>query len=795
MRVRSFKNRLLILIVTLMALAQGVTIVLALADLSQRVQDESARQLLASRVLLDQLLTNRATQLDSASRVLVADFAFREAVATNDHDTILSALTNHAGRINADMAVIYDVEGQPIANTLESLGTAVGRLSLPEDLTTDALTPVYAVIDQRAYELVFAPVRAPQVIGWVALGFRLDAALAELLKKQSGSDVSFVVQGGGAQQVVVSTLPATVLKSPDMGMSDGAPDGDGVPRGMLLNDQEYLTLRVPLDTQNGRIDLVVQRSLDEAMQQYRQMRLALLLIGGAALLGAIVVAWLTGRSAIRPLSKLVAAAQRVEAGDYQRGIDVSGGEEFEQLAQTFNTMQLGIREREARIVQQANHDALTGLPNRTALRNALRQQASMPTLSVALLDIQRFRDINASLGHSMGDQLLCALAEYLKNSCGSAVQIARVGADQFAVAMPLHDSQMMHRMLLLSEELQQGLPVADLRININLLVGISEWRAPRVAVDDWLRQADVALLEAKEHGSAITTYQASHDAEHRRRIMLVSELRRAIAEGSLSLMYQPLVQMTNRDPVSFEALVRWTHPTLGPISPAEFIPLAERASVVGDLTRWVLGAAITQLGQWRKQGFETEVAINLSAADMTDPALVPNLLALLREHDVPTRQLILEVTESAIMNDPQLAAQAMQQLRSLGIRFAIDDFGTGHSSLAQLHALPVDELKIDRAFIMNVDTSASNAAIVQATTELGHSLGLKVVAEGVETPEVWSALLRLGCDLVQGYFISRPMPAAAVVEWTRNQRMNLSQVIHDAAQDGTLSDIRSRFPG
>jgi diguanylate cyclase (GGDEF)-like protein len=791
--VGSFKNRLLILIVTLMALAQGVTIMLSLNYLDQFVRTDSARQLSATRLNLDQLLKDRATQLDSASRVLVADFAFREAVATGDLPTILSALTNHANRIKADMAVIYGMDGQPVATTLPGGVDSVSRFPLPEDGDAD-IDPVFVVMANRPFELVFAAVRAPDLIGWVALGFSLDTALAAQLSKLANTEVSFVVRNPeGTDAQIISTLSEAggreLLSSVNSLLNTGEPV---ITR---MNNLEYLTLSAPLEAQNGRVELVVQRSLAEAMTDFRQMRLALLLIGGAALLGAIFVAWVAGRSAVRPLGQLVEAARRVEAGDYQQGVDISGGEEFEQLAHTFSSMQLSIREREARIVQQANHDALTTLSNRAALREYLHGVISHePNLSLVLLDVQRFRDINASLGHGIGDQLLCALAKRLTHLVGVKQQVARVGADQFAVVLCMHDSQAMHRMLTLAEELQQGLLVDGLRLNVGLHVGISEWRTPRVSVDDWLRQADVALLEAKERGPAVVTYQASHDADHRRRITLVSDLRRAIAANGLTLMFQPLVQMTDRDPVSFEVLVRWTHPTLGPISPAEFIPLAERALVIADVTRWVMRAAIAQLGQWRRQGFETEIAINLSAADITDPGLTQNLLSLLREHDVSSKQLILEVTESAIMHEPQLAAQTMQQLRMLGIRFAIDDFGTGHSSLAQLHALPVDELKIDRAFITDLERSISNTAIVQATTELGHSLGLKVVAEGVETIEVWNVLMRLGCDLVQGYLVSRPMLAEAVVEWTRAQRASQTQSRANATQDGTLSDIRSRIP-
>jgi len=287
-------------------------------------------------------------------------------------------------------------------------------------------------------------------------------------------------------------------------------------------------------------------------------------------------------------------------------------------------------------------------------------------------------------------------------------------------------------------------------------------------------------------------YQPSHDADHQRRILLVAELRQALANNSLALHYQPLVNMTDRAVVGFEALLRWAHPTLGNISPAEFIPLAERASVLPDLSHWVLRTAIAQLGQWQRSGIDAEIAVNLSAADFADGELPARVLALLREHSAPATRLLLEVTESTIMLEPQLAAQVMQQLRTAGVRFAIDDFGTGHSSLAQLNALPVDELKIDRAFVMNIERSNSNVAIVRTTIELGHSLGLKVVAEGIETPEVWATLLRLGCDMAQGYFISRPMPADAIPGWVRGQGQQLARTLSSAEQAGIISSLRGR---
>jgi diguanylate cyclase (GGDEF)-like protein len=783
----SFKNRLLILIVSLMALAQGVTIVLALASIRSAVRAESIRQLTATRAMLDDTFAAKARLLHAAADVLVADFAFKEAVATADPGTMQSALANHARRVNADLAVLYAADGRVLAATSAELALQAGTgMPLPQAGNAAA----FAVVGGRPYQIVFSPLRAPETIAWVVFGFALDRPLAQQLAALAGTEVSFVFHERNASSGTISTLAAP-LADQLAAVIAGHPDS-AAPELQTLGDQQFLTLSAPLRAQAGTLRLVVQRSQPTAMAQFRQIRTMLLLIAGAALIGAIIVALFAGRGAVRPLDMLVTAARQIERGYYCDDIQIEGGEEFRRLAGTFNAMQEGIREREARIVQQATHDALTGLPNREGLRELLAALPPSAVCSVGLIDVHRFRDINASVGHQVGDQLLQALAVRLARLSGEANSCARVGADQFVVVMPLHDSGLLHRLLVVADELRSGLALGELRLSVDIRAGVSEWRLPRVPVENLLRQADVALLQAKEQANVAVAYQASHDADHRRRVLLVAELRHALTSGGLALNYQPLVNMTDRTAVGFEALLRWAHPTLGNISPAEFVPLAERASVLPDLSRWVLSTAIAQLGEWRRAGLDFELAVNLSAADFADGGLPARVLALLGEHQVPAARLLLEVTESAIMREPQLAAQVMQQLRTVGVRFAIDDFGTGHSSLAQLHALPVDELKIDRAFVMNLDRSPSNLAIVRTTIELGHSLGLKVVAEGIETPEVWSSLLRLGCDLAQGYFISRPMPASAVPEWTRVQREQLAHALNVAEEGGRLASLRSR---
>ncbi|MET0293166.1 MAG: EAL domain-containing protein [Steroidobacteraceae bacterium] len=787
---KSFKNRLLILIVALMAFAEGVTIVLALAYLRSGVEEQSAHQLATSRTVLDRTLADRAVQLRAAADVLVGDFAFREAATSGDSETVLSALRNHARRIDAGVAMLYSQNGRIVASTSPIPAGFDPHLDTGDSGLLGE--PAYVVLDRRPYQMVFVPLRAPEVVGYVALGFAVDEKLAEQLKAIAGSEVSFVSRDVGHGVAMVSTLAPDAASDLRSRFVDGG--FAGAPRHFEVAGESYLWQIGSLPAREGSIDVVMQRSLDDALATFRQMRIALLLIGAASLFAAIVVAWRAGSSAVKPLAALVSAADRMRQGRYDQAIGATGEGEFRQLAESFNSMQSAIREREVRIVEQATRDGLTGLLNRFAFQQWLSElRPSREPLTVVLFDVHRFRDINASVGQADADRMLCALAQRFVQLGSAPDRCARVGVDQFALALSDNDTGAQRLARLLADDLRHGLPVAGFHIVIELRAGIAEWRSTQGAAD-LLRQADVALANAKEANETCKVYLASHDEEQRRRVLLVSELRKAIATNALHLNFQPLVLMTTREAHSFEALVRWTHPQLGVISPSEFVPLAERASAVADLSRWVLANAIQQLGRWRREGVTVELAINLSASDMGDPELPARVLGLLQQHEVDARQLMLEVTESAIMHEPQRAALIMQQLRTAGVKFAIDDFGTGHSSLAQLTSLPVDELKIDRSFVINLERSSSNQAIVRSTTELGHILGLRVVAEGVETPEAWSSLLRLGCDFAQGYFVSRPMAGDDVPAWLETQRTRLSRVLAEAKQEGTVAALKLRPP-
>jgi diguanylate cyclase (GGDEF)-like protein len=579
---------------------------------------------------------------------------------------------------------------------------------------------------------------------------------------------------------VASTLP------PDSGAR--FPAASELPHITRLAAADYLSFARRLDVRGDSVEVILLKPLQDVLAPYREQRDAMLLIDGVALLLAALIGAVLGRSATRPIGELVRAAQRIERGQYGIAVDVAGGEEFRSLASTFNAMQSNIAAREADITYHAYHDPLTALPNRAFAKRTLEgligNGARDPGVALLLIELRNLADINASLGLQVGDEVLREAARRLQQNIAASETVARLGETQFLVIAPGCTAE---RAPLYAGQLvaviRGGFHLAGVSLDVRLACGVCLFPLHGESADELLQRVQVALEDADEARTRVALYRPGQDQEHRRRLALVTDLRRAIDQDQLSLVYQPKVAMASRSVRSLEALARWTHPELGAVSPAEFVPLAERTGGSRQLTNWVLGAAIRQMGEWRRQGLELDLAVNLSAPDVLDPDLSDEILRLLRRHQVDPTSLLLEITESAVMRDPQVAVRNMQWLRIAGIRFAIDDFGTGHSSLSQLSVLPVDELKIDRSFMSPADASA--VTIVTSTIELGHSMGLKVVAEGVENAAAWNLLRRLGCDFAQGYLISPPLAPAEVPGFVRQA----NQVLPDS--DSTVRQIRA----
>src|SRR5262252_8498353 len=766
----SFRNRLLVLIIGLVIVTQTVTLAAVLLSTRRTVEARAAEELRAGGALADHLIGFRAGQLANGVGVLAGDFGFREAVASGHTPTILSAARNHAQRIGADMVLVLDTHGRVLASTAaaadDAQGSAAGLLEAAAGLREQ---PNFRVFGAHSYQFFLAPVRTPETIAWVAMGFVADEALAARIRDLVGSEVAIVTHGGAGLTRVAATLhlPAGAV----------FPAASELPHISRLGGADYLSFARRLDVRGDSVDVILLKPLEDVLAPYRELRDAMLLIDGVALLLAAVIGAVLGRSATRPIGELVRAARRIERGQYGTAVDVAGGEEFRSLAA-----------READITYHAYHDPLTALPNRAlamrTLESLIRDGAREPGAALILIELRNLPDINASLGLAVGDEVLREAARRLQQNVAATDTVARLGEMQFFVIAPgctaerapLYAGQ-------LAAVIRGGFHLAGVSLDLRLACGVCLFPLHGESADELLQRVQVALEDADETRTRVALYRAGQDQEHRRRLALVTDLRRAIDEDQLSLVYQPKVAMASRSVRSLEALARWTHPDLGAVSPAEFVPLAESTGGSRPLTNWVLGAAIRQMGEWRRQGLELDLAVNLSAPDILDPDLSDEILRLLRRHQVDSTALLLEITESAVMRDPQVAARNMQWLRVAGIRFAIDDFGTGHSSLSQLSVLPVDELKIDRSFMSPADASA--VTIVTSTIELGHSMGLKVVAEGVENADAWNLLRRLGCDFAQGYLISPPLDPAQVPGFVRQA----NQVLPDS--DSTVRQIRA----
>jgi diguanylate cyclase len=432
-----------------------------------------------------------------------------------------------------------------------------------------------------------------------------------------------------------------------------------------------------------------------------------------------------------------------------------------------------------RLVRQALHDPLTGLPNRELFADRVGQairtgNRELRSAALLLLDLDRFKDINDTLGHHHGDQLLIQVGQRLCSALREVDTVARLGGDEFAVLLPGATAEGAGAVAdKLRVALQQPLSIDGIALDLDASIGISIYPEQGNDAAELLQHADVAMYVAKQTHVGFLTYDPAVDQHSPKRLALLGGLRRALERDELVLHYQPKADLGSGRVGSVEALVRWQHPEHGLLGPGEFILLAERTGLIHPLTHWVLDAALDQTAQWQRAGRRLSVAVNISTRCLLDLAFPDQVARQLAAWQVRPGLLVLEITESAVMADPARTLEVLGRLHTLGVGLAVDDFGTGYSSMAYLKELPVDELKIDRSFVSQMTTNPSDAVIVRSTIDLGHNLGLRVVAEGVETQHAWQELSALGCDIAQGYYLGRPMPAA-----------ELEQLLTESAQPG-----------
>lgn len=766
-----FATKLLLILAGLIVALQGagwVTVQVAVASSVERQLDDALK--VGARIW-SRLHEARQRQLLEQVAVLAEDFGFKQAIATQDGPTLDSLLDSADARVDAPFGAVLAADGSPLAMRLPDgvVLPAEGLAARVAEARGQGFSTGVVALGDGAATYALVPVFAPNLVGWLALGRPFGNAELDELRGVSGLLPSLLRGSGDGWRTVYGDWTAG---PDDAAALAGDPGEVALHRKDNRDPVQALRLSAAGETP---VYLVIKADRARAMSPYTTLQSRILWLSLGAALLAMGAAFLIGRRVSGPVGELARAAARIRRGEYAADLDVAGNDEFAALAGAFNAMQRGIAEREARIVYQTSHDALTALPNRERALLVLAQRLQDARLAggaLVLLDLRRFREVNDLLGHDHGDRALVAVAVRLRDAVRSDDLVARLGGDEFLVGLWDVDAESaMRHAEALVRGFGDGFEVdgAPLRLDADLgLVPFARDAAGTLPdARTLLRRAEIALDVGKRQGVTIARYRDGMDEQHLRQLAIIGELRGAIDGAQFQLAYQPKVDVASHRVRHAEALLRWTHPGLGRIGPDEFIPLAERAGLVGLLTRWVVDRACADMAGWNAAGLGLGVAINLSAIDLADPALPATILDAVRRHAVAPTRIIVEVTESAVLADLDRAIASLEALRAEGLVVSVDDFGTGQSSLAQLKRLPADELKIDKSFVLQLAPGGDDERIVESIVRLGHALGMKVVAEGVETAEGLDVLARLSCDVAQGYHFSRPLPAEALVAWLR----------------------------
>ncbi|WP_122575012.1 bifunctional diguanylate cyclase/phosphodiesterase [Pseudomonas viridiflava] len=734
------------------------------------VRTQAQAQLEVGSRVFERLIDLRGKRLRDAVQLLSADFGFRDAVASSDSSTIRSVLLNHGKRINASDMFLLGMDGVVIASTVPDVPEG-SKFVYDQALRTAKRSGQSVLIvpgGGTPHLLVESTVLAPLPIGRVVMGFTIDSDIAEELRSLSGLEVSFLTIEDGKAGNLISTQPEALHPGLIELMRSSSGGQMRVTEQSNLNFlSQTLMLANTGNSGDGQVLALLQSPLDKALQAFAPLDEKIFWISMAALLASLLGTLALARSVSLPVRELAIAAKRIGDGDYETPVNMARTDELGMLANAINTMQHGIAVREGQLAHNALHDNLTGLPNRALVMERLGSAiAAERPVALLYLSIENLSAINESSGTEGVEQLLLQVGQRLQSTLRAGDTVARLSANEFLLLL---DQTTSDGAVATGDALQRLFSepqrIDNHDIALECCIGITVYPENGNSAQELVNRAAIARKDAAFLPGRLQIYQDGRDLAHQRQISLIRDLRKAPQNGELMLHYQPKLDIRQGTVRQAEALLRWSHPQFGNVSPAEFIVLAERTGSIHLLTNWVIEEAMRQLAEWRKRGMVLQVSVNISADDLLGDDLAGFVVGLLKQYGVPAEQLVFEITESAIMSQPEKALAVLHKLRDCGISLSIDDFGTGYSSLAHLKRLPVQELKIDQSFVRDLDETSEDAVIVRSTIEMSHNLGLKVVAEGVEYQHSLDLLRRWHCDTAQGYLISRPLTAAAFETW------------------------------
>jgi len=775
-QIRSIQSKILILFIFLLLSVQLVSFFTTYKANQKFESAQLDNRLLTAKEVFTTQFENRRYYLSAFAQTAAQDYGLK-SMFQEDTSSLLVALNNHRKRINSDIAFAIEPSGIVIGQLVternkEGLkkikrGPEQGHtFSQKTWLTKEPTTQLFRSAE-NLYQLSFAPIKSgARTIGWIGFGYLIDSELANDFASLTGVNVGFLLKNDEQWQIVAnSKIPANISFSPEFATQVF----QGKTEAYISNN-----LAIGKVEQTELIAIMFKSKADllkNIQADWQQLLLLIALTLFLSLLGALGIA----KGITKPIKLLIIQVKSIAKGNYDQNVTIDDSLELKQLADEFNYMKQAVVEREKTISYRAYHDDLTDLPNRNALLKALTVWIEQHRGFILIqLNVLRINEINDTLGHKVGDQVILEVAKRLKNNAFSKENY-HLGDDNFALVVKEQSIDALIENLL--PELEHHYQYENVSLHLQYTMGIAKCHIDSgQSAAELLQKSNVALHQAKKQKLTFQIYDQEFDTNTIERLHLTNGLKTAIDEDQLVLYYQPKLSLSTMKLSHVEALVRWQHPEKGLVPPDSFISIAEKTGQMDALTRWVTLEAIRQYIVWQKAGNNIKIAINISAENLKDKSYSDFIIALKDRYQLPEHAITLEVTEDAVVADPEKATEILSYLKDHGFKLSIDDYGTGYSSLAQLKQLPVQELKIDRSFVQHLMTNQEDQTIVKSTIELAHNMGLSVVAEGIEDEATLIWLQAHQCELAQGYFISRPLPADTFDTWLKESEYGFDEI-------------------
>ncbi|MCD8522015.1 MAG: EAL domain-containing protein [Saccharospirillaceae bacterium] len=799
MRLNTFRTQILLFAAGLTALAALSILVLVLYSAGETIRNKVNNDLTAAVEVFKNTIDMRQQQLMTSAAILVSDFGFKQALASQDKETVASMLENHGSRIRSDLMFMVDVNARVTASTDSDVreGELFAYAPALAGALQGQISADFFVLGNHIYQLLLIPVQAPRVIAIAGVGFRMDERLARQLARSSGIDVTFVEQQtpgmrsprGMSHLVYSSSLPdderiLQAIEAPGYARALSNWRGGSMQRFA----SQWLTISghdtVP-------VSVVLSADLQSTFDGYVRLRNRILQVTMVIIVLAVAGSIVMARRLTVPLKRLVRDARAIARGEFHR-IDPPQGANYEiqTLVSAFHTMNNDLAEREQEIRYQALHDSLTGLLNRVSMLSELeRRVAAGEPFMLADINIRGFKNINDSLGADVGDGCLTRVAQRLAMLAQKGA-LARVAGDEFVLLMPCPDAvtslwaeahgwKILHTM-------NTPVEVKGISVSIDVRVGLVLFPLQADTAAQLIRRTNIALEYARSQKISLFLYEDGMDQQHLKTLHILKSLKQALIlnDGQLQMYYQPKKNLATGCVDKAEALIRWFHPQDGFIAPDLFIELAEQTGLIGQLTDWVISQVLEHVAAWRRDNIDLQVSINMSAQDISRDDLLTALTQQLQHYQLQPGDICLEITERDMMQDEEKTRQQLQALRDHGFRISMDDYGIGYSALSKIARMPVDEIKIDKCFILKLADTQEDQIIVRSTLTMAHELGLSVTAEGVENQASEAWLQAAGCHYIQGYYLCRPMAFDQVQPW-------LTEFRQRAASAGQQQEISS----